>query len=801
MRGRYTALAIMALGAGVAGGIWYERDRLAQSMEAGSDGPEILYWVAPMDPNFRKDGPGKSPMGMDLVPVYEGQEPSGDPEEVTLSPAEVNTIGVRSAVARVEDISRRIETVGFVDYDEHATSHIHTRVEGWIERLDVRAEGDEVSEGDLLFDLYAPEITIASSELLRATQSDDADEIAIARTKLMNFGVSARQIDEMARAERPAQRVRFYAPQDGVVFALNAADGMYLRPETRAMSLADTSSVWLIVDVFERDMGRLSSDMRAEARFDHLPGQVFTGEIDYIFPELDTETRTLRVRLRFDNKDGLLRPNMFANVSLIPAEVQEALTVPSEAVIRTGRAERVILKQADDTFRPRLVTTGLRGGFGAGGRTEIVQGLAPGDEVVASAQFLIDSESALNAGMMRFAPTNAEPAMGKGVLVSLDPETRQARIAHEPIEALGWPAMETHFALHSDIYLQDLGEGDEVEFTAVRGADGLIALTELGRDDGVDATGTGMVHAVTPEGKLTVSHEPIPALGWPAMKMDLDVAGVDTASVPLDTPVTFDLASDENGMFSIVAVRAEGEMDMAEAVEESPSTPPITVEGRIEAIDAEARTATIAHGPIKEIGMPGMTMDFALSDAMDPAALPTEQDLTLTFLRPDGMTMVLDAVETKAAPITVKGRIEAVDAEAREATITHGPIKEIGMPGMTMDFALSDAMDPADLPTGQDLTLTFLRPDGMTMVLDAIETKPEAMTVTGTINSIDAEAGTANITHGPIQAIGMPGMTMDFALASELDASSLPVGQETGLLLLQGADMSLSLAGTVELGQ
>src|SRR6056297_3614500 len=362
----------------------------------------------------------------------------------------------------------------------------------------------------------------------------------------------------MATDDRPAQRIRFYAPQDGVVFALNAADGMYLRPETRAMSLADTGSVWLMVDVFERDMGLVTIDMRAEARFEHLPGRVFTGEIDYIFPELDAQTRTLRVRLRFDNADGLLRPNMFANVALIPLEDRQALTVPSEAVIRTGRAERVILWQADGSFRPRLVTTGLRGGFGAGGRTEIVQGLAPGQEVVASAQFLIDSESALSAGIMRFAPTDAEPAMGKGVLVSLDRDRRQARIEHEPIEALGWPAMETRFALRSDIYLDDLAKGQKVEFEAVRGADGLIALTRLGRDDGVDATGTGMVHAVTPDGKLTVSHDPIPALGWPAMKMDLDVQGVDTALVPLDTPVTFDLATDQNGMAVIVAVRAVG---------------------------------------------------------------------------------------------------------------------------------------------------------------------------------------------------------------------------------------------------
>lgn len=711
----------------------YERERMAQDMDAGKAGDEILYWVAPMDPNFRKDGPGKSPMGMDLVPVYEGQEPSGDPEEVTLSAAEVNTIGVRTAVARVEDIAHRVETVGFVDYDAHATSHIHTRVEGWIERLELRAVGDEVSEGDLLFDLYAPEITIASSELLRATRSGDADEIAIARTKLMNFGVSARQIDEMAQAERPAQRVRFYAPQDGVVFALDAADGMYLRPDTRAMSLADTSTVWLLVDVFERDMAQLSVDMRAEARFDHLPGQVFAGVIDYIFPELDAETRTLRVRLRFDNEEGLLRPNMFAKVALVPEEARQALTVPSEAVIRTGRVERVILRLPGGSFRPRLVTTGLRGGFADGRRTEIVQGLAPGDEVVASAQFLIDSESALNAGMMRFAPTEAEPATGKGLLLSLDRETRRARIAHEPVEALGWPAMETEFALRSDVYLENLTDGQEVEFEAVRGADGLMALTRLSRDDGVDATGEGVVHAVTPEGKLTVSHDPIPALGWPAMKMDLDVQeGVDTAAIPLGEPVAFDLSVGEGGMAVIVAVRAEG---------------------------AEAESA-----PASEI-----------------AAVEPQDEAT--------------------PPITVEGRIKAVDAETGMATIAHGPIAEIGMPAMTMDFALTEGLNAAELPLEQDVTLTFLRPDGLTMVLNAVETKPAPMIVTGTINGVDAEAGMANITHGPITEIGMPGMTMDFALAGDVDPADLPVGQETGLLLIQGADMSLSLAGTVEPGQ
>jgi len=231
---------------------------------------------------------------------------------------------------------------------------------------------------------------------------------------------------------------------------------------------------------------------------------------------------------------------------------------------------------------------------------------------------------------------------------------------------------------------------------------------------------------------LTVSHDPIPALGWPAMEMDLDVQGVDTSAVPLGKPVSFDLSTGEDGMAVIVAVRGTG---------------------------AKAEPS--------------------------PASKETETEQQ----------------EDAAPPITVEGRIKAIDAETRMATIAHGPIAEIGMPGMTMDFALTDALVPAELPLEQGVTLTFVRPDGMTMLLNAVEATPEPMTVTGTINSVDAEAGIANITHGRIAEIGMPGMTMDFALAGDLDPTGLPVGQEIGLLLMQGADMTLSLSGTVELGQ
>ena len=336
MRGRYAALSVLALAAGVGGGIFFERLYLNPVAQAGSAGPEILYWVAPMDPNFRQPGPGKSPMGMDLVPVYEGEEPSGDPSEVTLDAAEINAIGVRTALSRMTEVEPRIETVGFVGYDEHLTSHVHTRVEGWIEKLKVRAVGDRVEGQQVLFELFSPLIAAATGDLVRAVEAGDPRILDAARNKLMSHGMSARQIAEIEAGSELVRNIEIEAPQNGVVIALNAADGMYLQPGTLAFSVADLSQVWLIVDVFERDIARLSDDMRAVAQFEHLPGRSFEGEIDYIYPELDLQTRTLPVRLRFDNSDGVLRPGMFGSVSLIPTETRTVLTVPSEAVIRTG---------------------------------------------------------------------------------------------------------------------------------------------------------------------------------------------------------------------------------------------------------------------------------------------------------------------------------------------------------------------------------------------------------------------------------------------------------------------------------
>lgn len=655
MQGRYAALLFLAVTGGLGAGIAAERLVFAVPSVAEDDGPRILFWVAPMDPDFRRDGPGLSPMGMELVPVYEGDEPAGDPAEIALSPEEINAIGVRTAVARTETLIPTIETVGFVGYDQHRTSHIHMRTQGWIEDLRVRAIGDRVREGDLLFEIYAPEIVVAISQYRRGVRRGDRLEIDVALGQMRNFGLSERQLDEIVRDPEASQRLRVYAPQDGVVVDLPAAEGMFLRPETRAMTLTDLSSVWLLADVFERDIGRLSPDMRSEARLDHLPGRVFAGAIDYINPELDPKTRTLPVRLRFDNEEGLLRPNMFAEVTLFGDGGREVVTVPAEAVIRTGRAERVVLALPDGRFRPRLVTTGLM----EDGRVEIVQGLASGERVVASAQFLIDSESSLSAGFLRMAPTDADPAPGVGELLALDREQRLATIAHQQIEALDWPAMPTDFAVATAVDLDRVEPGDRVRFEAVRGADGLLALTDLRSDDGVDAVGTGTIHAVMAEDrKVSISHDPIEALGWPAMTMDLPIAGsIDPSAVPLETPVAFDLTRDE-GMYVITAVRSGDPADPAgnDAPTRMPDPPepagngppPITVGGIVNAIDADARTANISHDDIAEIGMPGMTMDFPLDETVDPDQVPVGRRALIGLQRNGSMQFEVVSVQADA---------------------------------------------------------------------------------------------------------------------------------------------------------
>lgn len=431
---------------------------------------EILYWVAPMDPSYRRDQPGKSPMGMDLVPVYADEVGS----QVKVSPAVMQNLGIRTATAQRGTLWRRIDTVGYVEPDQDRLAHVSLRTEGWVERLAVKSEGERVKKGQLLFELYSPTLVATQEEYLQALASGSKTLIRASRDRLEVLGVSQSQIDALERNRRPRQRVQIFAPQDGIVQQLNVREGMFVKPANTLMSLVDLSSIWVIAEVFESQSQWVAPGRPAQMSLTYLPGKTWEGEVDFVYPELDPKTRTLRVRLRFDNPSETLKPNMYASVTIHGAPKQNALTIPAEALIRTGRETRVILAEGEGAFSARAVKVGIQ----VHDTVEIVSGLEAGERVVTSGQFLIDSEASLNASLQRMA-LSAEPAQPKtsvpsqagaapiaatGVVRGIMREHGMLTLEHEPIEALGWSAMTMDFSVREGVSLDRVREGDRVRF-------------------------------------------------------------------------------------------------------------------------------------------------------------------------------------------------------------------------------------------------------------------------------------------------------------------------------------------------
>ena len=353
------------------------------------------YWVAPMDPNYKRDKPGKSPMGMDLVPVYE--DASVEPGTIRINPNVVNNLGVKTHKAALEVWHSDISTVGYVQYDADKLVHIHPRVEGWIETLYVTAEGDPVEKDQPLYKIYSPALVNAQNELLLALDRKNDKLITAARDRLAALQLPSDAIEQLEKTRTVQQAVTFYAPQHGVVDNLNVRTGFYVQPGTRIMSIGSLAEVWVEAEVFERQLPLLAEGAAVEMKLDYLPGKVWSGKVDYIYPSLDEKTRTVKVRLRFSNKDRQLRPNMFAQVSIASVGSAETLIIPSDAVIRTGKADRVVLALGEGRFRSQQISIGRV----SGSDTEILSGLNVGDSVVTSAQFLLDSESSKSADFER----------------------------------------------------------------------------------------------------------------------------------------------------------------------------------------------------------------------------------------------------------------------------------------------------------------------------------------------------------------------------------------------------------------
>lgn len=365
-----------------------------------SDEKKVKYWVAPMDPTFRSNEPGKSPMGMDLVPVYEEDESEIGDSIVRIKPEIINNLGVRTTKVERGPLWKKIGTVGYIDYDETRINHIHTRTEGWIEKLRVRAEGEQVKRGQLLFELYSPPLVNAQEEYLQALASGNRVLTEASREKLVALGISASQIERLEKEKKVNQNIRFYAPQSGVLINLGVREGMYIKPETQILSLANLDSIWLLAEVFERQADWVKLGQEAEAELPSLPGVIWKGKVEYIYPDLDPVTRTLRLRLRFDNPEEKLMPNMYAHVTLFSGEKKDVLSIPREALIRGADHERVIVALGNGRFQAQEVVAGME----SGDLIEIMSGLNEGDDIVTSSQFLIDSESNLKASLTRMQP-------------------------------------------------------------------------------------------------------------------------------------------------------------------------------------------------------------------------------------------------------------------------------------------------------------------------------------------------------------------------------------------------------------
>ena len=361
---------------------------------------EVLYWVAPMDANYRRDEPGKSPMGMDLRPVY-ADEVDGQPGVVKIDPTIVNNLGVRTVKAERGELSRRIETVGYVGYDEDTVQHVHTRVEGWIEKLVTKASGDPVEKGQLLFEMYSPTLVNAEEEYLVALRSNNKLLLSASRERLASLGVTSNEIARLDKERSIRRLIRVYADTDGVIAHLGVREGIFVTPATEIMSVAKLDTIWVIAEVFERQAAWVKAGQRAKVELDYLPGEIWDGTVDYVYPELDPKTRTLKVRLRFDNQSESLQPNMFARVTILGEGFGDVVHIPREALIRGGSVNRVVLALPEGRFRSQPVKIGIE----SGDRIAIREGVSEGDLIVASGQFLIDSESNIEAALERMEPS------------------------------------------------------------------------------------------------------------------------------------------------------------------------------------------------------------------------------------------------------------------------------------------------------------------------------------------------------------------------------------------------------------
>jgi Cu(I)/Ag(I) efflux system membrane fusion protein len=518
-------LAVVLLGAVGAGSYWLgARSKApapdgAAAVQAAASAPKarkLLYYRNPMGLADTSPTPKKDPMGMDYVPVYEGEDESAatgeasSPSQIRISTEKIQKLGVRTEAASMRMLGKTVRAAGRVEPDERRIYAVTPKFEGYVERLHVNATGQPVAKGQALFEAYSPELVSAQREYAIAMQGQQAMKDASAEaqggmkqlaesslTRLRNWDLSPDQVAALMKSGQTQRTITFPSPVSGVVTEKKALQGMRFMPGEMLYQVTDLSSVWVIADVFEQDIGLVKPGSNASVRITAYPNQVFDGRITYVYPTLKAETRTVPVRLELSNSRQLLKPAMFAQVEVTVGGKAPVLTVPDSAVIDTGTRRMVLVQVKEGRFEPREVELGGRGeNF-----VEVIKGVRDGEQVVVAANFLIDAESNLKAAVgglgghsshdgaaksseaAALARPDAAPAVvghkAEGSVDSIDLKAGTVSLNHGPVPTLKWPAMTMEFKAANAALLKPLKPGQAVRFEFVERQPGDYVVTAI----------------------------------------------------------------------------------------------------------------------------------------------------------------------------------------------------------------------------------------------------------------------------------------------------------------------------------
>lgn len=392
---------------------------------------KILYYRNPMNPTVTSPVPAKDEMGMDYVPVYEGE--GGEPGTIRVDPNTIQSIGVRTTLVKVGKLKKVIRTVGRVTYDESRIATINSKVNGWIEKLYVNTTGQEVRKGEPLIDIYSPDLVSAQQEYLIARKHfeqvksspfpevvESARELLDSAKKRLDYwDINAAQVEKLERTEEVRKTLTLYSPFHGVVVSKAAFDGTRVMAGMELFRIANLSRIWVQADVYEYELPWVKPGTPATVTLDYIPGKKFHGTITYVYPYLEGKTRTATARVELVNPGIQLKPDMFAHVELSPQVKGKAVLIPSEAIIRSGIRNVVFVDKGSGRFQPREVALGLEGEEGT---VQVLSGLSGDERIVVSAQFLLDSESSLKEALKKFQSGAAGSQAGQGAPPAASPK-------------------------------------------------------------------------------------------------------------------------------------------------------------------------------------------------------------------------------------------------------------------------------------------------------------------------------------------------------------------------------------------